>query len=213
VKESTVSYAEEHPDSILGSSFKVLRILQKNPLFVYMFVFFYFSSAAAFYLYVRETRQAREWQQKAERLQDRVSSVAIERDVFLQSSRNSTIDVFKRLSFLEKSTPQDQEKLQAALSLNSFAKYALHNRDLRKARETLDESTKTFPTLEAQYYLGVVNYLEGNTEAAVGSWKPLAKSAGVPDDIFIYLSVAEYHSGNTQAAKEFADLYSRKHTD
>jgi hypothetical protein len=208
-----VPYEEEHPDSILGSSSKVLGLLRKNPIFLYAFFFLYVSSAAGFYLYFRQARQTREWQQRAERLEDRVSSVAIERDVLLQTSKTSTIDVFKRLSFQEKSTPQDQEKLQAALSLNSFARYALHNRDLRKARETLDESEKTFPTLEGQYYLGVVNYLEGNADEAVGSWRPLVKSPGVPDDILIYLSLAEYRTGNTQAAKEFADLYSRKHTD
>ena len=203
-------YAEDR-DAIRESSLGLLRVMQKNPVFLFMFFLFYVTSIVGIYLYKREALRAHELQLKAERLQGQVSSFDREREEFLLRSKNPSIDVFGRLSFLEKSSPQDQEKLQAALSLNSFARYALNNHDLQKAKETLDESVKTYPTLEAQYYRGVVNYLEGNTEEAIGSWKPLAKSSGVPDDIFIYLSLAEYRSGNTSAAKEFADLYSRRH--
>jgi tetratricopeptide (TPR) repeat protein len=206
-----VPYAKDNSESMIGSFTKVIVALKRNPIFMSLFVAIYASGAGAYFLYQREKVQADQLQERTDRLQAELMAMSNERQSFLDRYKSPSVDVFRRLSFTEKSSPQDQEKLQAALSLNSYARYALRSRDLRKARETLDESLRTFPTLEAQYYLGVVDYLEGNNEEAVGSWTKIAKSTGVPDDIFIYLSLAEYRLGNTEAAKKFSDLYSRSH--
>ena len=197
-------------DTIQGISIKLARLLTKNPSFIALFGLLYVGMTGAFFFYEQQKKEAAELRNRTEQLQKEIIFASAERNLFLeQRSKNTDVQIFRRLSFNEKSDPRDQEKLQAALSLNSFARYALQTSDLRKARETLDESMTTFPTLEAQYYLGVVDYLEGHTENAIGAWTKVSKSSGPPDDLLMYLSLAEYRSGNFEAAKRFADQYSR----
>lgn len=196
-------------DSIPGTSVKLIRVLARNPAFITLIALLYVGMSGAVLLYEQQKKTATELRNRTEELQRQVMLASAERSLFLeQREKNKDVQIFRRLSFREKHDPQDQERLQAALSLNSFARYALQTSDLRKARESLDESVATFPTLEAQYYLGVVDYLEGRTDDAIGAWTKLIKSEDFPDDLLMYLSLAEYRSGNLEAARKFAEQYS-----
>ena len=192
------------------SPLQLLQVLRKNPTLLWLVTILYVSMGAGYFVYYMARQRSAESERENARLRDELVEINASQRALAARSSAPTIDIFKRLSFNEKSTPRDQDKLRVAQSLNSFAKYALDNRDYRKATETLDESLKTFPTLEAEYYSGVAYYLEGNNDQALAFWKQLETSSGVPDDIYVYLSLAEYRSGNTQAAKKYADLYSRR---
>ncbi len=111
--------------------------------------------------------------------------------------------------FRENSSPDERDKLQAALRLNSLVHYALLNRDFQKAADTIDESMHTYPTLEARYYRGLLAYARGGTDTAAAFWEPLAKSDAAPSDLYLYISIAKYKSGDTETAKRYAELYQK----
>lgn len=185
---------------------RYLKLVTKNPALLVIVTGLYAVATFGVYLYQRETeRTARleaELLHQTMLLKEQTRILDV-RDV------GRPLDIFRNLSFSEKSSAADREKVQAALSLNSFAEYALANKDFQKARDTLQESLRTFPTQEAQYYMGVVAYEQGDAEAAVASWQDLSKIDGSPHDILLYLAIAEYKLGNLVASMRYADRYAQ----
>lgn len=190
---------------------KIFRFIRKYPTFLLTFAVMYVSVAGAFYLYQMEKSRTVKLDSDLDRLNNRVKFLEAERQLWFETVRTSdkNLDIFKRLSFAEKASSNDQPKLHAAQSLNSFAKYALDNRDLKKARDSLEESLGTYPTMEAKYYLGIIDYLEGHNQGALANWTSIITSKEVPSDIFVYLALAEYRDGNIEASKKYADAYAR----
>lgn len=183
---------------------RYMRLLIENPALLVIVTALYAAATFSIYQYQRErdkaARSEDELKQQMALLTERTSTLAA-RDV------GRPLDIFRNLSFSENSSAADRDKLQAALSLNSFAKYALANKDFQKARDTLQESLQTFPTQEAQYYIGLVAYEQGDPERAVASWEGLANIEGSPHDILLYLAVAEYKLGNLAKSMRYADRY------
>lgn len=182
------------------------KLLIKNPALLVIVTAFYAAATFGVYQYQRERERTARYEAEAKQqmalLREQTRTLAA-RDV------GKPLDIFRNLSFSEKSSAADRDKLQAALSLNSFAKYALANSDFQKARDTLQESLQIFPTQEARYYMGVVAYVQGDPERAAASWEDLSNTEGSPHDILLYLSVAEYKLGNLAASMRYADRYAQ----
>ncbi len=203
-----MSYSDASSETFLDFSLKLIRTVLRNPVALGTFMVLYGAAMTGFLLYNQQKATALKFKTETERLNTRVANLEEERHLLI-AQRPASTDIFKRLSFLENSSAQNRDKLQAAMSLNSFARYALNNQDLQKARETLELSMRTFPTLEAEYYLGLLSYMQGHNEDALASWTSVSRSSGAPSDIFLYLSVAEYRSGNSDGARRYAELFSR----
>ena len=133
--------------SALSTPGRFLHVLKINPTLLAVLTVLYSSVAVGFLLYQFERKQALESERKTQRLQQELVALS-ERQSHIDYVKTSNVDIFEKLAFKERSTPAEQEKLQAALTLNSYAKYALSKNDLQKAKETLDQSLKTYPTLE-----------------------------------------------------------------
>jgi hypothetical protein len=189
----------------LSKSIKSLRL---NPSILVTVLFVYVGMAFGVFLYVGKQKESLALRRELERQENLLTTF---QTAIAKNNENGTgsVDVFKRLTFSESQDSQDQDKLQAALSLNSFARYALDHGDTKKAKEILSQSLQTHSTIEGKYYLGVANYLEGRAPEAAALWTQVSDKKDVPKDIYLYLSMAEYKAGNTEASKKYAELFSK----
>ena len=197
----------------LSIAVELVSSLRRSPVLTLLVLSVYISGGAVLFLYQRQKYQALELRERDLVVQTelrRALAVEKEKSPFGRSP-NESFALFKQLSFNEITDSHDSGKLQVALGLNSYARDALSNYDFDKARGILDKSVKTIPTLEAQYYLGVLEYLEGNNEGALKAWKPLAGRKGVPSDIYLFLALAQYRAGDIAATKHSAALFSEAH--
>ncbi len=200
--------------SEIGLSFALtLASLRRNPLLIMLLLSVYLSGAVVLFLYQHQREQALEWRQQDQLVQLELrKALAIEKEKEpFGRSPDEGLALFKQLSFHEDTDSKNSERLQLALSLNSYARDALSNRDFEKARGILDKSVSTLPTLEAQYYRGVLEYLQGNNEGALKAWKSLAGRKGAPSDIYLFIALAQYRAGDIAATKHFTALFSEVH--
>jgi tetratricopeptide (TPR) repeat protein len=186
----------------------LLTQLTRSPVLLATLTTVYLLAGVTSYLYLEQTRTAKGLREEIHQQEIRIASLQQQRDVLTAFGReNKNIGVFRKLSFEERRPAADGDKLRAAQSLNSYARYVIDRGDFEKAKTILNESLQTYPTMEAQYYLGVVAYLSGDSEQAAAWWQKLSSSGPTPNDIFLYLSLAEYRSGNIEAARAFATRY------
>jgi len=197
-------------ESFSSSISKVFHTLRESPSLIVLLGVLYVTFAFAVYQNLQQRKGIEAAKVDLERQQMRLVELEQQRNSLEgRGDANKNIDIFKNLSFDENRPSEHNQRFNTALSLNSFAKYALSNGDLSKARETLEQSVHTYSTQEAQYYIGVVAYLEGHVHEAINIWRPLVDTNNSPADLLFYLSVAEYRTGNIEAARQFADGYVR----
>lgn len=191
-------------DSALLRTFPILKMFS-NPIYLAVVSVLYLFVAGVTLLYLQQSREnyrleaqlAREGEH-LHRFESRIDDLA---------AANTDVNVFKRLPFDETENSISNEKLRAALILNSLARDALMHRDFQKAEDSLADSMHTTPTQEAQYYTGILAYVTGDNERAIRLWRQLLSKSGTPNDILLYLSIAEYRSGDTTSARRYAYLY------
>src|SRR5258708_22962968 len=148
-------------ESFAYAVLKYVASMRKNPISLAMLLTVYVVSSFALFLYQRQARETAQLQieiQKQERL---LAALREDRGSLGFTARpigTGYLDLFKNPSFRETTTSENRDKLEAVLRLNSFARYAIYSGDFEKARDTLNQSLKTLPTLEAQYDLGLLAY-------------------------------------------------------
>ncbi len=186
------------------------RIILRRPGYLTWIVLAYATISFFFLLYERTRRQEMDALKQIELQKQRIAMLEEERQLWsMELSNSKSGDLFKRLSFADAKEAPNEPKLRTALSLNTFAIYALDRGDIQKAKDLLDQSVQTYPTSEAKYYQGVISYKQGKAADAAAVWGQLAKNCSVPKDVYLYLSMAEYKAGNTEAAKAYAETYSQ----
>lgn len=184
------------------------RKLLANPIFLAVFLLLYFTVVFMTYQSLAQKRELAKLQHDRDIQNEKMTALLEEQKLLLERGDiNSTVDIFRSLSFKESVVPEDNARLQTAQSLNSFARYALIKRDFKTAQDKLEQSRHLLQTLEAQYYLGVLFYLQGRNEDAASLWKAISRQAPIPDDLWLYIALAEYRQGNIEEARLYAQRY------
>src|SRR5712691_7010474 len=115
---------------------KYAASMKRNPVALAMFFTLYAVSTLVIVFYQRQERETVQLQ--SEILNQRKLLASLKEEHSFAAAKavgTNNLDLFKNLSFKETSTPGNQDKLEEALRLNSFAMYAIHNRDFEKAKE------------------------------------------------------------------------------
>jgi len=186
-----------------------LRFIRQNRMAVVFFGVLYLLFLLIFFGYREISGSFASRRYETERrimtLERRIEEQKAVIDSFVGSRGLPTI--FRQIHFEE--NWQDTSKRAEVQRLSDYAHFAISKADYARAKTLFEEAESVQQTVEAEYYLGLLSYVQRDLNSCTTRWSSLVekdKDAQFPDLRF-YLAVVLYEAGDSKRSLAYLAEY------
>lgn len=181
-----------------------IRLFKKRPYFYICVLIIYIGIFMLFRLY-REKRyietsisykvesEIENLKEEIERQKNIINSLTISRKIPV---------VFRPINFKE--DWEDSSKEAEINRIFEYANFAMSKDDYKRAKSLYEEAQVIQTTFLAQYYLGMLDYIEGDLNSCIKKWSTIVESA---QDRFpnlrFHLAIVLYEAGESERSMKY----------
>ncbi len=183
---------------------KLIRLLRKKP-YIFISTMVVYIGIIGFYITLREKqnivtsirykaeREIVDLKEEIERQKNIINSLTISRKIPV---------VFRPINFTE--DWEDDSKEAEINRIFEYANFAMSKEDYKRAKSLYEEAQVIQTTFQAQYYLGMLDYIEGDLNSCIKKWSTIVESA---QDRFpnlrFHLAIVLYEDGESERSMKY----------
>lgn len=191
----------------LDRTFDVYKRTLRRPLVLGIMIV-YTCGAAAWFTYRTVTDSLAEKRRQTEvRILQLESELLREREISARLAKIPQNAAFIRDLDLTDLTTTEPQK-QNLKRLMDYVRFALSKSDYTYAKELLKQNPDLVDTPQVLYMLGKIEYLRGDSKAAIDAWARIqARAKTYPNDLNFYLAILYYQEGQTDLVTKSIKAY------